>query len=102
MTPVVRWTAVTSGFTMVSREDVEEIVERVGFGLVESEDRRVWYLGETTAELERLSGDMRPEFVERWEEDAARAEIEFWEVLVASLTSGALSPAHVRARKPGG
>jgi hypothetical protein len=42
---------------------------------------------------------MRPEFVQRWGEDAAEDEIEFWEVLVASLTSGALSPTHVRAQK---
>jgi len=92
--------AAEHGFTMVSREDVEEIVERVGFGLVESEDRRAWYLGEATVELERLRGDMRPEFVDRWGEESAQAEIEFWEVLVFSLASGALSPAHVRARKP--
>ena len=88
------------GFTMVSREDIVAIVDRIGFDAVESDDRRAWCLGEATAELARLRGDMGREFVERWGEEAALAEIEFWEVLVASLTSGALSPAHVRAQKP--
>jgi ubiquinone/menaquinone biosynthesis C-methylase UbiE len=88
------------GFTMVSREDIVATVDRIGFDAVESDDRRAWYLGEATVELERLRGDMGREFVERWGEEAALAEIGFWEVLVESLTSGALSPAHIRARKP--
>jgi len=90
------------GFAMVSLRDVGAIIERVGFDDMELEDRRSWYLEEATAELERLRGDMRPEFVERWGEDAAQAEIEFWEVLGASLTTGALCPGHARARKPTG
>jgi ubiquinone/menaquinone biosynthesis C-methylase UbiE len=88
------------GFVMASLYEVEAILERVGFTRIASQDRRSWYLAEAAAELERLRGDMRREFVTRWGEDAAHAEIEFWEVLVASLSSGALSPAHVRARKP--
>lgn len=88
------------GFTMVSREDTVAIVDRVGFDEVESDDRRAWCLGEATEELERLRGEMGREFVDRWGEEAALAEIDFWEVLVESLTSGALSPTHVRARKP--
>ena len=88
------------GFTMVSREDTVAIVDRVGFDEVESDDRRAWCLGEATAELERLRGEMGPEFGDRWGEEATLAEIEFWEVLVESLTSGALSPTHVRAHKP--
>ena len=88
------------GFAMVSLRDVEAIIDRAGFDDIELQDRRSWYLGEATAELERLRGEMRPEFVERWGEDAAQAEIDFWEVLVASLSTGALSPGHVRARKP--
>jgi Methylase involved in ubiquinone/menaquinone biosynthesis len=89
-------------FTMASLQEVREIVGRVGFTNIETEDRRGWYLGEATAELDRLRGDMRAEFVERWGQEAAQDEIEFWEVLVASLTSGALSPGHVKARTPTG
>ena len=89
------------GFTMVSREEVVAIVERIGFEAVESDDRRAWCLGEATVELERLRGEMGREFVDRWGKEAALAEIGFWEVLVESLTSGALSPAHVRAQRPG-
>ena len=88
------------GFTMVSREDIVATVDRIGFDAVESDDRRAWYLGEATVELQRLRGDMGREFVDRWGEEATLAEIEFWEVLVESLTSGALSPTHVRAQKP--
>jgi ubiquinone/menaquinone biosynthesis C-methylase UbiE len=88
------------GFTMVSCEDIVATVDRIGFDAVESDDRRAWYLGEATVELERLRGDMGREFVDRWGEEATLAEIEFWEVLVQSLTSGALSPTHVRAQKP--
>ena len=88
------------GFAMVSREEVVAIVESVGFGEVESEDRGSWYTAEAQAELERLRGEMRAEFVDRWGEAAAQAELDFWEVLVTSLEGGALNPAHVRARKP--
>jgi phosphoethanolamine N-methyltransferase len=88
------------GFVMASLRDVEAMLDRVGFAQIESQDRRTWYLAEAATELQRLRGDMRREFVARWGEDAAHAEIEFWEVLLASLSSGALSPAHVRARKP--
>jgi hypothetical protein len=43
---------------------------------------------------------MGREFADLWGEEAALAEIGFWEVLVESLTSGALCPTHVRAQKP--
>jgi SAM-dependent methyltransferase len=88
------------GFAMVSLQELRDIVERAGFVDIETEDRRAWYLGEATAELSRLRRDMRGEFVERWGEQAASNEIEFWEVLVDSLASGALSPGHLRARTP--
>jgi SAM-dependent methyltransferase len=90
------------GFTMVTLGHIEAIVKRAGFGRIESQDRRSWYLGEATGELKRLHGTLRPEFVQRWGEGAAHDEIEFWEVLVTSLASGALSPTHVRAQKPKG
>jgi ubiquinone/menaquinone biosynthesis C-methylase UbiE len=88
------------GFAMASLQDVEAILTAVGFEDVETEDRRSWYLDEATMELQRLQGAMRLEFVERWGEDVARNEIDFWEVLVASLTTGALSPGHLRAQRP--
>lgn len=88
------------GFTMASLEAVEALVRHAGFDEIETEDRRAWYLGEATAELRRLEGEMRRDFVERWGEEAATAEIAFWSVLVDSLTTGALSPSHIRARKP--
>ena len=102
LTPQVEEFVVAAGhgFAMVSREEVVAIVESVGFGEVESEDRGSWYTAEAQAELERLRGEMRAEFVDRWGEAAAQAELDFWEVLVTSLESGALNPAHIRARKP--
>ena len=92
--------AAEHGFAMASLYDIEAIVAQVGFVDIEVEDRRPWYFEEATSELQRLREVMRHEFVERWGEDSAQAEIEFWEVLVASLATGALSPAHIRARKP--
>ena len=88
------------GFTMASLQDVKALVRCAGFDEIETEDRRAWYLGEATSELQRLEGEMRHDFVERWGEEAATAEIAFWRVLVDSLTTGALSPSHIRARKP--
>jgi ubiquinone/menaquinone biosynthesis C-methylase UbiE len=102
LTPQVEAFVVAAGhdFTMVSCEDIVAIVDRIGFDAVESDDRRAWYLGEATAELERLRGDVGREVVDRWGEEATQAGIGFWQVLVESLASGALSPAHLRARKP--
>lgn len=88
------------GFMMASLKDVEALVRRAGFEEIETEDRRAWYLGEATSELQRLEGDMRYAFVERWGDEVATAEIAFWSVLVDALTTGALSPGHVRARRP--
>jgi phosphoethanolamine N-methyltransferase len=86
-------------FALVSLRELGVILERVGFDEIELEDRRAWYAGEAETELERLRGAMGSEFVERWGDEAMRAELEFWEVLVACLATGALSPGHVRARK---
>ncbi len=87
-------------FSMLSLQDLAGIVERIGFKDIETEDRRAWYHGEATEELARLRGDMHGEFVERWGEEATHNEIEFWETLVASLESGAVSPGHIRALTP--
>jgi len=93
--------AAEHGFVMVSLAESAAIVERAGFVDVEVVDRRSWYLHEATAELERLrSSATRAAFVERWGDEAARAELEFWELLVACLASGALTPGHIRAVKP--
>jgi SAM-dependent methyltransferase len=89
-------------FAMVSLRDTREIVERLGFTGVETEDRHAWYLEEATAELERLRGPLGVELVRTWGEEAAVDEIGFWEVLVETLRAGALRPGHVRATKPGG
>jgi SAM-dependent methyltransferase len=87
-------------FTMVSLRDIRELVERIGFTDIETEDRRAWYLGEATAELDQLRGDMRPRLIERFGEQTADDAITFWEILVASVSTGALSPGHIRARVP--
>jgi ubiquinone/menaquinone biosynthesis C-methylase UbiE len=92
--------AAEHGFVMARPSEVKAIVERVGFDGAAMDDRRSWYLAEATAELGRLRGDLQVAFVDRWGEDAAAAEIQFWQVLVASLASGALAPHHLRARKP--
>lgn len=88
------------GFAMATLAETAGFVEQAGFVDVEAEDRRAWYLGEATEELRRLEEEMRLPFAERFGEEATEAEIGFWRVLVECLTTGALSPGHVRARKP--
>jgi SAM-dependent methyltransferase len=102
LTPIVDGfvEAAGHGFTMATLRDIEASVRSAGFDAIETDDRRAWYLGEAIAELQRLKGGMQEEFVERWGDDVAAAEIAFWEVLVDSLTTGALRPCHVRAVKP--
>jgi SAM-dependent methyltransferase len=89
-------------FTMVSLDRVGEIVRSVGFVDVELEDRHAWYLEEAEAELAALRGPLRPQFLERWGEEATDDETAFWEVLVEALRGGAMRPGHVRASKPAG
>jgi SAM-dependent methyltransferase len=87
-------------FTMATLSEIAAIVATVGFEDIQTEDRRSWYLGEASKELQRLQGELGRELEERWGEDAASDEIAFWETLVACLTTGALSPGHIRAQKP--
>ena len=87
-------------FAMVTLSELGAIVANAGFVEVDLEDRGAWYREEAAAELARIRGPLHAQFVDRWGEDAAAAEIEFWEVLVEALGSGAMRPGHVRAVKP--
>jgi phosphoethanolamine N-methyltransferase len=89
-------------FTMATLDEIVGIIDRTGFTAIETEDRRAWYLEDATGELERLGGPMGAALADQVGERRATALAEFWATLVASLASGALSPAHIRARKPGG
>ena len=103
LTPGVNAFVEASGgtFAMATLEEIVGVIARTGFTTIETEDRRPWYLGEATMELQRLDGARGAAFAAQVGDRAAAAYVEFWEVLVASLASGALSPAHVRARKVG-
>jgi SAM-dependent methyltransferase len=102
--PLVQEFIAASGhdFTLVSLRDIGEIVKKLGFVDIDLEDRHAWYLGEATAELQKLRGPLNHQFLERWGEKATQDEILFWEVLVAALKEGAMRPGHIRARKPVG
>ena len=102
VTPLVEDFIAASGhdFTLVSLKDTGEILEKLGFVKIELEDRQTWYLKEATAELEKLRGPLKPQFLERWGENALQDEAAFWEVLVAALGEGAMRPGHIRAVKP--
>ena len=102
VTPLVQDFIAASGhdFTLVSLQDIGEIVEKLGFVEIDLEDRQAWYLEEATAELEKLRGPLKHQFLERWGEKSAEDEIAFWEVLVAALRQGAMRPGHIRATKP--
>ena len=67
---------------------------------IDLEDRQAWYLKEATAELEKLRGPLKRQFLERWGEKSTEDEIAFWEVLVVALREGAMRPGHIRATKP--
>ena len=104
LTPFVERFVEASGhdFTLVSLQEMGAIVEGLGFADIDLEDRQAWYLQEATAELEKLRGPLKPQFLERWGEEATQDEIAFWEVLVAALEQGAIRPGHIRALKPAG
>lgn len=87
-------------FFMQTLTEVGEIVRAVGFVDVELVDRCDWYHSEAQRELAALSGPLRDPFVERLGEDAHRANIDFWNVLVEATRQGVLRPGHVRAAKP--
>ena len=87
-------------FSLVSLQEIGAVVEELGFVDIDLEDRQERNLEETTAELERLRGTLKPQFVERWGEDPTQDETAFWEGLVAALEHGAIRPGHIRALKP--
>src|SRR5450432_1543114 len=88
-------------FTMVSLGYMGQLVSSLGFSEVELDDRLALYSAIAHRELARLRGPLGIEIVERWGDEAAQSEIEFWEVLVKALDGGALRPSHIRAAKPG-
>lgn len=88
-------------FTMVTLSYMGKLVSSLGFSEVELDDRQAWYAEVANEELARLRGPLGIEMVERWGDEAAQSEIEFWEVLVKALDGGALRPSHIRAAKPG-
>ena len=102
VTPLVQDFIAASGhdFTLVSLQDTGEIVKKLGFVQIDLEDRQVWYLKEATAELKKMRGPLKRQFLERWGKKSTQDEIAFWEVLVAALRSGAMRPGHIRAIKP--
>ena len=102
VTPRVQEFIAASGhdFTLLSLSEIGKIVKKLGFVEVDLVDRNTWYLKEATAELERLRGPLKPQFLERWGEKALHDEAAFWEVLVVALGEGAMRPGHIRAMKP--
>ncbi len=102
ITPLVQDFIAASGhdFTLVSLQDIGKIVEKLGFVEIDLEDRQAWYLKEAIAELEKLRGPLKHQFLERWGEKSTEDEIAFWEVLVAALRQGAMRPGHIQATKP--
>jgi phosphoethanolamine N-methyltransferase len=87
-------------FALASLRQIGEICKTVGFKEIELVDRRDWYIEESQLELEKLRGPLGKAFRARWGDEAADDEIKFWEVLVASVRSGAIRPGHIRGRKP--
>lgn len=89
-------------FHLIPLADLGRIAARTGFADIDLQDRGAWYLGEARLELDRLRGELGQRFSARFGQKAADDEVEFWRVLVRALEGGALSPGHLRARKPTG
>ena len=87
-------------FVLISLPDLAALVAQAGFVEIETEDRGAWYLEQVTDELKRLRGEFRDRLVAGWGDDDVANGTDFWEFLVKSVTIGALSPGHLRARKP--
>ena len=86
-------------FHLISLAEAGAIVRTAGFVDVELVDRGDWYLGEATAERDRLRGDLGKAFGDRWGVDAYRDELSFWETLVEAVAEGVVRPGQIRARK---
>jgi ubiquinone/menaquinone biosynthesis C-methylase UbiE len=88
-------------WTMVTLEQIVGLVESCGFVVDEVEDRRAWYADLAAAELARFDSEWGRAFAQRFGQedfDGLRGE---WSAFAAAARSGALSPGHVRATKPG-
>ena len=86
-------------FHLVSLAETGAAARAAGFTEVVLVDRGDWYLGEATAERDRLRGGMGQAFAERWGAEAHAEELAFWETLVEAVAAGVVRPGHLRARK---
>jgi SAM-dependent methyltransferase len=87
-------------FSLVTLEETARIAAASGFVDVELEDRNLWYAPLAALELERFRGELGASIRDQMGQDEIEDSLDFWERLVPAVESGALSPGHLRARKP--
>ena len=92
--------AAFDAFTLVTLEELGLIAAAAGFVDLEMEDRNPWYLPLASQELQRFRGELGTRVRDRLGQQEVEDSLKFWEMLVPAVQSGALSPGHLRARRP--
>jgi ubiquinone/menaquinone biosynthesis C-methylase UbiE len=92
--------AAFENFALVTLEEIASLAAAAGFVDLETEDRNAWYLPLVEEELRRLQTDLGATVRDRFGEEELERTLKFWEMLVSAVQLGALSPGHLRARKP--
>lgn len=92
--------AAFEAFVLVTLDDIAGMAAAAGFVDLETEDRRAWYAPMALRELEQWRGELGAKIRDQLGDEHAENGVKFWELLAPAVESGALSPGHLRARKP--
>jgi phosphoethanolamine N-methyltransferase len=92
--------AADKGFTMVTLEDVGQMLAGAGFVEIKLRDRNAWYRDIARRDLERINGVLKPLLNKVLGRDAAEGEIAFWRAVAVAAQKEVLRPAHFQAHKP--
>ncbi len=87
-------------FYMQTLAELRDMVSRIGFVDIETEDRCDWYHGLAKADVAKVRGPLREAFLARFDQAFYDSTLFFWDGLVTSTRLGILRPGHIYARKP--
>lgn len=91
---------VDKAFTLVTLEDVGQMLEAAGFIEITLRDRNAWYRDIARHDLERMNGVLKPLLYKILGKDGAEGEIGFWRAVAVAAEKGVLRPGHFQAHKP--
>ncbi len=86
-------------FKMGTIEVAKELIESIGFEVVEFEDRNHWYQDEIKNELATMQGENYQKLVKVFGEEAAEQRLASSLAKEVIIQQGHLRPGHIRARK---